>query len=190
MTVGLTRHSPETIFPAFAEGLSHLPNLHTLYICHASRNSTALLRNVVKGKSYPQIRTIVLPTSVHPVLRACPNIVDVGCNQGEGKKLFNAMTKQCKHVEVIEGILFDSGPMINGGFIARFHKLHSPIVSSIDLPKRVPKLRKLTLRAQTEVRATILLMEPCVSSSLAAGSLWKTASAVRTQHKAGQKLRG
>ena len=58
-------------------------------------------------KRYPQIRTIVLPACEHSILRACPNVVDVTCNDGSGSQIISAMTEVCKDVEVMEGVMFD-----------------------------------------------------------------------------------
>ena len=104
MTVSLTRYSPDTVLPAFAACLSHLPSLHTLRICHAHSQMTMTLKGMFEGKRYPQIRTIILPTCAHYILRACPNVVDVTCNEDDGSQLLSAMAKECRHVELIEGI--------------------------------------------------------------------------------------
>ena len=156
MTVTLTRYSTDTVLPAFAEGLSHLPNLHTLRICHARRQLTTVLKDEFEGKQYPQIRTVVLPTCAHYILRACPNVLDVTCNEDDGSQLLSAMRKVCTQVEVLEGF-----PFFSESTIARKLILQASVASWyailimawIGLPKCVPKLRKLTLGGFTQVHA-------------------------------------
>ena len=103
----------DTVLPAFAEGLSYMPNSHTLRICHGRRQLTTVLKNEFEGMHYPQIRTIALPTCAHHILRACPNVVDVTCNEDDGSQLLSAMHKVCKDVEVLEGFPMSSASVIN-----------------------------------------------------------------------------
>ena len=103
VTVSLTDCSASTVLPAFAVCLTVLPNLRTLRIMHTGLIATAL-RNAFRSVSIPQIRTIILPSGAHPILRSCPNVQDVTCNEGNGLKLISAMAKSSRNVEAIDGI--------------------------------------------------------------------------------------
>lgn len=104
VTVSLTRCSTATVLPAFAACLTALPNLHTLRIMHAHSQMTTSLKNAFEHISLPQIRAIILPSCAHNILRSCPNIQDLTCNEEDGSKLISAMTKSSRNVEVIDGI--------------------------------------------------------------------------------------
>lgn len=112
VAVSLTGYSTNTVLPAFADCLTHLPNLHTLRICHVRKHLTTMLKDEFEGKHYPQVRTIILPTCAHNILRACPNVVDVTCNEGDGSQLLSAMNKVCKDVEVLERFGFFTEALI------------------------------------------------------------------------------
>lgn len=74
-------------------------------------------KDVFEERHYPQIRTIFLPTHAHIILRACPNVVEVICNSTDvrtGSTLLDAIGKDCKHVEVLEGFIFYSDRMYCG----------------------------------------------------------------------------
>lgn len=106
VTVSLTRCSTATVLPAFAACLTALPNLHTLRIMHAHSQMTTALKNAFENITLPQIRTIILPSCAHNILRSCPNIQDLTCNEEDGSKLISAMAKSSRNVEVIDGIYF------------------------------------------------------------------------------------
>ena len=113
LTVSLTKHATNTVLPAFAEGLSHMPNLHTLRVVFSNLHMALLIRGAFEGKQYPQIRAVVLPTCAHNILSACPNVVDVTCNNGDGSQMLSAISKVCKDVEVMEGFAFCKAALIN-----------------------------------------------------------------------------
>ena len=73
---------------------------------------TTALKDAFHSKQYPQIRTIIVPSCAHNILRACPNVVDVTCNEDDGSKLLTAITKECKKVEVLDGFRFYSEAMV------------------------------------------------------------------------------
>ena len=73
---------------------------------HAHSQMTTALKNAFEGKHYPQIRTIILPSCAHNVLRACPGVVEVICSDHDGSKLLTAIAKECRNVEVLEGFSF------------------------------------------------------------------------------------
>jgi hypothetical protein len=104
MTTALSRTETDKILPAFATCLGALPNLRTLELVHVHSEMSATLGTVFKDKSYPQIRRIVLPSCAHNILRACPEVREVICNESNGSQLVSAITKACKHVEVFKGL--------------------------------------------------------------------------------------
>jgi hypothetical protein len=107
MTVALSRTEIDKILPAFATCLGALPSLHTLELVHVHSQMSSTLGTEFKNKSYPQIRRIVLPSCAHNILRACPGVREVVCNDSNGSQLVGAIAKACKHVEVFKGLLVE-----------------------------------------------------------------------------------
>jgi len=71
---------------------------------HAHSQMTTPLKAAFEKRSFPQIRTIVLPSCAHNVLRVCPNVTRVTCNEDDGGKLLTAIQAGCKKVEALIGI--------------------------------------------------------------------------------------
>lgn len=67
----------ETILETFVRCLAVLPNLHTLEV--TSVESDYLFYNTMNGTKLPQIRTLILPSMAHHLLRHCPNVEDFTC---------------------------------------------------------------------------------------------------------------
>ena len=66
----------------FVKCLGSLPNLHTLEIGQEDGYITPTLRNNAlrlkfKGVKLPQIKTLIIPPSAHPLLKQCPNVENV-----------------------------------------------------------------------------------------------------------------
>ena len=62
----------------FVECLELLPNLHTLEIGSSENGpDTILLRDALGRVRFPQIKTLIIPESVHPLLKHCRNVEDV-----------------------------------------------------------------------------------------------------------------
>ena len=66
-----------SILPKFAKCLESLPNLHTLEIGRADGDITAPFEKALKHVNLPQIKVLILPPTVHPILRHCRNVEDV-----------------------------------------------------------------------------------------------------------------
>ena len=66
-----------SILPKFVKCLESLPNLHTLEIGRADGDITAPLGKALKHVKLPQIKVLILPPTVHPLLRHCCNVEDV-----------------------------------------------------------------------------------------------------------------
>lgn len=91
MTVSLTRFRTDDVLPAFAKCLAKLPNLHTIQIVHAHSQMTTALKNAFEGRSFPGVRTMILPACAHEILRCCPLVEDVTCNESDGSKIVTAL---------------------------------------------------------------------------------------------------
>ena len=65
------------MLPKFVKCLESLPNLHTLEIGRADGDITTSLEKALKHVELPQIKLLILPPAVHPLLRHCRNVEDV-----------------------------------------------------------------------------------------------------------------
>ena len=103
MSVTVSRYRMDAILPAFVKCLQSLPNLHTLELCHVHQEMTTKLRLAFEKIKLPSIRTVVLPTIAHHILRSCPNVEDVTCNVGDGSQILGTIAGNCPKVERISG---------------------------------------------------------------------------------------
>ena len=109
MSFSLSRYSTETALPACARAIETLPNLHTLQIIRMDRQMSTLLKNALKGYTFPQVRTISLTARAHHILRSCPEVRKVICiSRMDSRTLISAIAKRCKKVEEVQGFY---GPM-------------------------------------------------------------------------------
>ncbi|KAJ2919464.1 hypothetical protein MD484_g962, partial [Candolleomyces efflorescens] len=102
--VVLTRCDIPTALPILTSCLAACTNLKTLNIYFAHSEITTPLKDAFTGLDFPSVETIVLPTQAHQVLRCCPNVKKVVCNDGDASQLISAVKAKCKDVEVFEGI--------------------------------------------------------------------------------------
>lgn len=79
MTVDLAGDGTGAILETFARCLAILPNLHTLEVISMGTNCSEPLRKALEGVKLLQIRTLVLPSMAHYLLRHCPNVDDLTC---------------------------------------------------------------------------------------------------------------
>ncbi|KAF7378051.1 hypothetical protein MSAN_00229100 [Mycena sanguinolenta] len=102
-TVSISSDRIGTVVPLFAKCLASLPNLTTLNIMYLQskweRNVTAEFKNI----QLPTIQTVILPSHTHGILRSCPNVRDVSCNEEVGEKLLATLIQHCPKVERIQG---------------------------------------------------------------------------------------
>jgi len=131
VTVSITRCSTETVLPPFIRCLESLPNLHTLQLVHVHSEMTTTLKEAFEGHTFPRIRNVILPSCAHNILRCCPEVRQVVCNEDDGGKLITAIRRGCKKVEGFHGIK----PIPNF-----FNRLH----------KAAPKLRELSIDTRFE----------------------------------------
>jgi len=89
MTVSLSCSMTDKVIKDFTRCLRALPNLHTLEITSIESLSVpSQLRAGLKSTTLPQIRTAILPSTAHHILRHCPNIEDLTCSPGGPDKEF------------------------------------------------------------------------------------------------------
>ncbi|KAF8159183.1 hypothetical protein B0H34DRAFT_654539 [Crassisporium funariophilum] len=104
----LSRYSVSTVLPAFIAAIHALPNLHTLQILRTHHKMSSMLKSAFQGQIFPQVRTIVLPSYAHHILRCCPEVrTIVCCSWDDGSQLVSAMGKICRKVETVEGFRVD-----------------------------------------------------------------------------------
>jgi len=145
MSVTITRYRMDTIIPAFADCLQSLPNLHTLELCHVHQGMTTKVKRAFEGVAIPSIRTVVLPTIAHHILRSCPNVEDVTCNVGDGSQIFGTIASKCPKVERISGMM-PSPAMLKSQSDPRLF-LEPPLLTThlSGLAKNNPNMRELSL---------------------------------------------
>jgi len=97
-----------TILPAFAECLAMLPNFHTIQVVHVHSQMTIPLKNTFKGKSFPSICTVIVPSCVHEILQCCLAVEDLTSNEGDGSTLIGALVAaKCNNLRTLQGILMN-----------------------------------------------------------------------------------
>ncbi|TCD71638.1 hypothetical protein EIP91_007385 [Steccherinum ochraceum] len=65
---------------------------------------TSMLKTHFEGHVFPQVRTVILPNCAHNVLRSCPEVRSVTCNEHDGGKLIAPIGSSCKKVETLVNI--------------------------------------------------------------------------------------
>ena len=69
----------DSAIPPFVGCLESLPNLHTLEVGQADSSITTPLESAIEHIQLPQIKTLILPPTAHPLLHHCCNVEDVVC---------------------------------------------------------------------------------------------------------------
>ncbi|KAH7905693.1 hypothetical protein BJ138DRAFT_735342 [Hygrophoropsis aurantiaca] len=104
VTVGLTRYQAADIIPAFARCLSSMPNVQTIEVVHAHSQMTTALKNAFEGRRFPSVRTAIVPSCAHEILRCCPLVEEVTCNEDTGSTVIGAIIKgNCTRVRSLLG---------------------------------------------------------------------------------------
>lgn len=111
----LTRRRTEEVLTAFADCLDKLTSVTTLEITHAHTAMTSHLKRGFEGHTYPSIRSAILPTQAHNVLRCCTGVMSVTANDmnHECSKLITAMSSSCKHVEEVNDFQLNGNNLKN-----------------------------------------------------------------------------
>jgi hypothetical protein len=158
MTVSLTRYQVKKILPAFVNALEMLPNLHTLRICHAHSQISTYLKNAFEGHVFPQIKTVVLPSCAHNILRSCPNVKDVTNIEEDGTKLAGAICRECPQVERVANFGV-TDYTLKSMFTTYFLSVVSwCYLSIIGLAKALPKLRSFGLMRVNNVVGLLIMI--------------------------------
>ncbi|KAG9090901.1 hypothetical protein FRC07_011987, partial [Ceratobasidium sp. 392] len=102
--------------------LQSLPNVHTIQIPHAHSAMTTALKDAFKGSSFPSVRTVVMPNCAHEILRCCPEVESITCNEDDGGKLVAAVVEAgCSKLQVVKNVF--PGPTV----LKRFIKANPPL---------------------------------------------------------------
>ncbi|KAF8217984.1 hypothetical protein K438DRAFT_1952843 [Mycena galopus ATCC 62051] len=137
-SVSLSSHHIAAIVPLFAQCLQSLPNLSTLHILYLGSKSQRTVTAAFKKITLHAVQTIILPSYAHAILRACPNVRDVSCNEEIGEKLFDTLLLRCPKVERIQG------------FGVTLDRLN-------ELSKSLPELRQVAVSGKTDIGALSVL---------------------------------
>ncbi|KAF8596239.1 hypothetical protein BDV93DRAFT_563523 [Ceratobasidium sp. AG-I] len=122
VTVVLTRFQTKIVLPPFVKLMQSLPNVHTIQIPHAHSAITGFLKTAFEGSTFPSVRTIIMPTCAHEILRCCPGARDVTCIEDDGGRLVSALADVgCSKLEVLQYV--SPGP----GMLKRFIKANPPL---------------------------------------------------------------
>jgi len=85
--------------------LAALPNLHTIQVVHAHSQMTTAIKNAFEGHKFPSVRTVIMPSCAHEILRCCPGVEDLTCNEDDGSKLIGALTAaKYTNLKMLRGI--------------------------------------------------------------------------------------
>ncbi|CAE6485450.1 unnamed protein product, partial [Rhizoctonia solani] len=110
ITVCFTRFEMHRVLPSFIQLLKALPNVQTLEIPHVHALMTSTFKKYFEGNIFPTIQKVVLPTCAHWILRSCPGIRDVTCNEGDGGVLISAVVSAGgRNLEALSAIV--AGPV-------------------------------------------------------------------------------
>ncbi|KAF8432408.1 hypothetical protein L210DRAFT_3558364 [Boletus edulis BED1] len=105
VSVILTTYRKAEIIPAFAACLATLPNLNTIHFVHIEWRMPTVIRNAFRGKRFPSVRRISLPSSAHEIIKRCPNLEEVTCVDGDGSKIVQSLVEaKCHQVRILKGI--------------------------------------------------------------------------------------
>ena len=144
MSVGITRYRMDAILPSFANCLQSLPNLQTLELSHVHQGMTTKVKKAFEGVAIPSIRTVVLPTVAHHILRSCPNVEDVTCTDEDGSRLLGTIASNCPKVERISGMVL-SPVMLKSWSDSQLFAEPSLLIARLPgLAKTNPNIRELS----------------------------------------------
>ncbi|KAF8126501.1 hypothetical protein EV363DRAFT_1347687 [Boletus edulis] len=105
VSVILTTYQKAEIIPAFAACLATLPNLNTIQVVHIEWRMQTVIRNAFRGKRFPSVRRISLPSSAHEIIKRCLNLEEVTCVDGDGSKIVQSLVEaKCHQVRILKGI--------------------------------------------------------------------------------------
>ncbi|KAF8126616.1 hypothetical protein EV363DRAFT_1337907 [Boletus edulis] len=105
VSVMLTTYQKAEIIPAFADCLATLPNLNTTQIIYTDFRMQTAIKNAFRGKRFPSVRRISLPSCAHEIIKRCPNLEEVICVDEDGNKIIQSIVEgKCHQVRILKGI--------------------------------------------------------------------------------------
>ncbi|KAF8126615.1 hypothetical protein EV363DRAFT_1434172 [Boletus edulis] len=96
VSIMLTTYQKAEIIPAFAACLATLPNLNTIQVIYTETRMQTAIKDAFRGKRFPSVRRISLPSSAHEIIKRCPNL--------EGKIIQSIVEGKCHQVRILKGI--------------------------------------------------------------------------------------
>ncbi|KAF8125182.1 hypothetical protein EV363DRAFT_1270211 [Boletus edulis] len=105
VSVILTTYNKAQIVPELAACLATLPNLNTIQVVYTDYRMQTVIKNAFRGKRYPSVRRISLPSSAYEIIRRCPNVEEVACVDEDGSKIIQSIVEgKCHQVRILRGI--------------------------------------------------------------------------------------
>jgi hypothetical protein len=123
VNVILQSYSYDRVLAELARCLALFPNLHTLQVFGLGMRRQEITYKVFKGLTFPQIRTLVVPSSGYHILAACPNVKNVTCIGMCFEKFWETLFAHCPNVVSLGTFAgTDCTTVLNGGstFIPKF----------------------------------------------------------------------
>ena len=94
----------DAALPAFARCLRLMPNLRTIRVLDANPQMPNIIKKAFSDDILlPSVQTLIIPAVCHELLKRCPNVERVWCNQGVGNKLLTVIRDSCKRVVEVKG---------------------------------------------------------------------------------------
>ncbi|KAF8120941.1 hypothetical protein EV363DRAFT_1570109 [Boletus edulis] len=115
VSVTLKSHQKAKI-PEFAACLATLPNLDTIEVIFTGwdMEMQAVVNNAFRGERIPSVRRISIPSSMHEIIRGCPNLEEVTCVVGDGSKIIQSLVAgKCHQVRILKGISAPLTQLVN-----------------------------------------------------------------------------
>jgi len=143
--------SLDGILKKFAHPISLLPNLHTVQIHFKFKGyydtaSDSLVRNYLKGYTYPQIRNLSISSAADPFVLACPKLKVLKPYMTKYLSVRPHTLDHVPELEVLGHIRMDGETL--KGICAFSNCTFTFIAHQSELPaivKKLPKLRDLTI---------------------------------------------
>lgn len=104
VNVMLTHHTSISGFAAYLEAVPKAHTLRVLMNDYAPDQMTAALKTAFGGRSFPSIRTVILPSHAYYILKCCKEARIVVSDFGDSDNLISTIMKDCRQVESLEGI--------------------------------------------------------------------------------------
>jgi len=107
VSVILGTYRQAKIIPELAGCLATIPNLDTIQVIFVDSGSRmqTVIKDAFRGKQFPSVRRITLPSSACEIIRRCPNVEEVTCVDGGGGQIVQSLVVgECRQVRILRGI--------------------------------------------------------------------------------------